>query len=145
MIKSRGCAFSFHPQSFTCLMRNTKCLEGTKLPLSLISSLSEYWVQIAIRFVFGCIQEKNEMRIKAWEPKICFLRLREYMIPTDNISLTYEHYALCVLPRPRSQPCWCLHVEFRSNLGNKMAPTAAESGSRHPLLYDIACLKIGKK
>ena len=44
------------------------------------------------------------------------------MIPTENISLTHEHYDLCVLPRPRSQPCWYLHVEFPSNLGNKMAP-----------------------
>ena len=44
------------------------------------------------------------------------------MIPTENISLTHEHYDLCVLPRPRSQPCWYLHVEFRTNLGNKMVP-----------------------
>ena len=44
------------------------------------------------------------------------------MIPTENISLTHEHYDLCVLPRPRSQPCWYLHVEFPSNLGNKMVP-----------------------
>ena len=66
---------------------------------------------------------KERERIKAWEQKICFLHLRECMIPTENISLTHEHYDLCVLPRPRSQPCWYLHVEFRTNLGNKMAPT----------------------
>ena len=65
---------------------------------------------------------KERERIKAWEQKICFLHLRECMIPTENISLTHEHYDLCVLPRPRSQPCWYLHVEFPSNLGNKMVP-----------------------
>ena len=65
---------------------------------------------------------KERKRIKAWEQKICFLHLRECMIPTENISLTHEHYDLCVLPRPRSQPCWYLHVEFPSNVGNKMVP-----------------------
>ena len=74
---------------------------------------------------------KERKRIKAWEQKICFLHLKECMIPTENISLTHEHYDLCVLPRPRSQPCWYLHVEFRTNLGNKMAP---QIGSRPPLI-----------